>query len=208
MREPVESLSDDDAALVRRILAGECGVFSSLMARHESVVFRFLWHRCGHRQDAEDLLQSTFLQAFRMLHRYDTTRPFEAWAITLARRLHADFFRARRRRSAREEVHGACAEQQCETDAAQRLMEEESKAALWAVVREHCSEETCDALHLAYQEGWSHDAIATALGCRPGRVKILLHRARTKLAPLLVEHTPNHFAPRVSAYFSTQGVSS
>src|SRR5262249_19401794 len=47
-------------------------------------------------EDAEDLVQETFVRGFKALDRYDPERPCSAWLFTIASRLAIDHFRRRR----------------------------------------------------------------------------------------------------------------
>ncbi|RCK79663.1 MAG: RNA polymerase sigma factor, ECF family [Candidatus Ozemobacter sibiricus] len=67
--------------------AGRLAAFETLVDRYQGLVFRFLFHFMGHRGDAEDITQETFLQLFRKLDRYDPAQSLKAWLLTMARHL-------------------------------------------------------------------------------------------------------------------------
>lgn len=68
-----------DAEAVRRVLAGEVDVFSTLVDRYYDRCARFAVRMLGNRDDAEDALQATFLRAYRALGRYQDRDKFSAW---------------------------------------------------------------------------------------------------------------------------------
>ncbi len=76
-----------DRDLVEATLAGRLSAFETLVDRYQELVFRFLFHFMGHRGDAEDVTQETFLQLFRKLDRYDPAQSLKAWLLTMARNL-------------------------------------------------------------------------------------------------------------------------
>ena len=62
------------------------------LTRHS--VYRFCRKLCGSREDAEDLVQQTYIKAFGALDRYEATRPVENWLFRIA---HNSFIDSRRR---------------------------------------------------------------------------------------------------------------
>ena len=65
---------------------GCAACFDELVRQFQSPLLHFLIRRLGSRQDAEDVLQETFLAAFRNLDRYQSTWRFSTWVFTIASR--------------------------------------------------------------------------------------------------------------------------
>ncbi|WP_339748672.1 RNA polymerase sigma factor [uncultured Maricaulis sp.] len=84
-----------DAELVIRARSGNEPAFGQLICRHQDSIFRFLSHQIHDRADASDVAQETFVALFRSLHRFDTGRPFLAWAFVIARNKARDHHRRR-----------------------------------------------------------------------------------------------------------------
>ncbi len=84
-----------DADLVVRARSGDNGAFGQLIRRHQDAIFRFLSHQVRDRTDAADIAQEAFVALFRSLDRYDTGRPFLAWAFVIARNKARDHHRRR-----------------------------------------------------------------------------------------------------------------
>ena len=61
----LSEVSQTDAVLVQRALAGDQAAYAELMARHRRRLERYAWFLLGNREDAEEVLQDTFLRAFR-----------------------------------------------------------------------------------------------------------------------------------------------
>lgn len=72
--------------------------FLSLLARHESQIFGFLFALVCHRQDAEDLMQQTTLTMWREFERFEPDTSFTAWSCTIARNCARNFFRTQSRK--------------------------------------------------------------------------------------------------------------
>lgn len=84
---PIPHGDPPDRDLVAATRAGRLDAFETLVDRYQGLVFRFLFHFMGHRDDAEDITQETFLQLFRKLDCYDPAQSLKAWLLTMARHL-------------------------------------------------------------------------------------------------------------------------
>ena len=76
-----------DLAVVARVKAGDHDAFRHLVERHSRSVFRLAYRLTGHEQDAEDVVQETFLRAFREIRRFEELNAgyFKALGIPLKR---------------------------------------------------------------------------------------------------------------------------
>ncbi len=72
-----------DGEVVRRVLAGETEAFGILVERYYGDCYRYAYHTAGQREDAEDLVQETFLRAYRGLGRYRDRGQFKAWLFRI-----------------------------------------------------------------------------------------------------------------------------
>jgi RNA polymerase sigma-70 factor (ECF subfamily) len=72
-------MEDADVAAVRLARAGDSSAFRLLVERHSRPVFRLAYRVTGNRQDAEDVVQETFLRAWRQLGRFESRSSFATW---------------------------------------------------------------------------------------------------------------------------------
>ena len=75
---------DDDRALIGRAQAGKMGVYDELVRRYQDVAFRTALVITGDPGEAEDAAQSAFIKAYRALPRFEATRSFRPWLLTIA----------------------------------------------------------------------------------------------------------------------------
>ncbi len=87
-----------DAALIAAVLAGEERAFTQLMRRHKEDLYRFVRAYTGDAGEAFDLVQESFVAAWRALRRFDERRPFSIWLKRIAINKCRDW---RRRRAVR-----------------------------------------------------------------------------------------------------------
>jgi RNA polymerase sigma-70 factor (ECF subfamily) len=76
--------ADEDARLVRGVLAGESGAFEALVARHSGPVGAVARRFVRDPNDLDDVVQETFLRAYRSLRRYRGGSAFRTWLIQIA----------------------------------------------------------------------------------------------------------------------------
>ncbi|MGA2508341.1 MAG: sigma-70 family RNA polymerase sigma factor [Chitinispirillaceae bacterium] len=89
-------------------LKGEEKGFSVLYNKYKNRVFGFLFKMTGERDVAEDLLQETFLAAYRNAFQFDRSRSFLSWLFGIAHKRTIDYFRhARVETDHREEAVGS-----------------------------------------------------------------------------------------------------
>lgn len=74
----------DDAALAARAAGGDERAFTVLVTRHKAGLYRFARRYVGNSEDAYDIVQQSFVAAWRALARYDPRRPFGPWLHVIA----------------------------------------------------------------------------------------------------------------------------
>jgi RNA polymerase sigma-70 factor (ECF subfamily) len=90
---------EDDAADVDAARTGDGAAFRRLVERHSRNVFRLAFRMTGSEHDAEDVVQETFLKAYRRLDQFESRAHFGTWLHRVAANCAWDLLRSRRRRS-------------------------------------------------------------------------------------------------------------
>ena len=168
-------MSDDLRQLIRRCLAGDQKAMIDLVDRFRGQVFGLCYRMLGHREDAEDAAQETFVRVLRNLRSWDSARDFEPWLLAIAgNRCRTALSRRMRRPPARPLVEPLPARTP-DVQAARQLAEEVALAlgTLRAQYRQ--------AFLLFHQHELSYAEIAEALRCPIGTVRTWIHRARREL---------------------------
>jgi RNA polymerase sigma-70 factor (ECF subfamily) len=81
---PAASHQDSDQELIRRAKAGEFAAFDDLVARHEGRVYSVVMGILRQRQDAEDAVQTAFMNAFEHLGGFREDAGFGTWITRIA----------------------------------------------------------------------------------------------------------------------------
>ncbi len=170
-------MSETDSALVRRARDGDRAAFEELVRRTSRLVYARLYLDTGNTSRAEDLLQETFLAAFRSLKRLENPDGFRPWLLTIAHNVLIDAARrdSRQKRTAAWSdtpltavpSHGPAPDEQAER--------EETRQQVLAVLRS-LPEEYRLPLTLRYLTGADYETISQQLGLTNGSLRGLLHR--------------------------------
>jgi RNA polymerase sigma-70 factor (ECF subfamily) len=86
-----------EARLVILAREGNRGAFAELVELYKNKIYHLAYRMLGNRQEAEDVVQDTFLRMYEHLSGYDSSRKFSTWLYRIATNLCID--RLRRRRS-------------------------------------------------------------------------------------------------------------
>ncbi|HZD95322.1 MAG TPA: sigma-70 family RNA polymerase sigma factor [Candidatus Sulfotelmatobacter sp.] len=86
----------NDAAVVAQVLAGDRDAFRVLVERHSRSIFRVVYRMTGNQQDSEELVQETFLRAYKSLARFELRANFSTWLYRIAVNRTLDFLNARK----------------------------------------------------------------------------------------------------------------
>ena len=95
-----------DADLVARVRAGDGQAYRLLVDEHGRRVFRLAYRITCNEQDAEDVVQETFMKAYRRLELYDSRAGFGSWLFRIATNCALDLLRVRKRRGGGVEPAG------------------------------------------------------------------------------------------------------
>ncbi len=74
----------DDVALVEALRSGDQQAPRLLIERYQGVVYGLCYRMLNHQQDAEDVVQETFIRALRAMGGFDATRPIVPWLLEIA----------------------------------------------------------------------------------------------------------------------------
>jgi len=171
-RQRLTELSSEE--LVVRSQAGCKESFSVLVDRYGQRLLNFLYRKTANLQDAEDLVQDTFIRAYTNIGRYDNSWRFSTWLYTIAARLASSRYRRQRPMQRLEDGQGDIYERE---DQEQR----EVHQGLWKLA-ESLSVNQYQALFLKYSEDMSVKEISKVMKKSKTLVKVLLYRARVNLA--------------------------
>ena len=174
-----------DAAAVALARDGDSEAFRALVERHSRAVYRLAHRMTGSPQDAEDVVQETFLRAYRQLSRFESRANFGTWLHRIAVNCSIDLIRSRKHQEA---GHDAPDLEQFEAAADDRVDPSPERLMLSTEVQERVGAAMASLSHmeraafvLRHFEGQSIDEISRALGLKANAAKHSVFRAVRKM---------------------------
>ena len=166
-----------DGALVGAVLAGDVEAFTELVRRHQDAQFRFAVRMLGDRDDADDVLQSALVRAFRALDSCREPARFGAWLRQIVMNECRTFLSARTKREERFSREEAGLEQ------VEDPGENEDPFALQRIERAlaQLNTEHREAFLLKYVDELSYDEMAESTGAGVSALKMRVKRACEQL---------------------------
>ncbi len=176
-----------DLAVVARVKAGDHDAFRHLVERHSRSVFRLAYRLTGHEQDAEDVVQETFLRAFREIRRFEARSSFATWLYRITVNCSHDLLRQRPRAGTRPSLDDPdlrVADELADSSAAadplreltSRRIDERVRAAMADLSGQERS-----AFVMRHYEGLSIEEIGGVLNLKASAAKHSIFRAVQKL---------------------------
>src|SRR3569832_2774964 len=86
-----------DLAAVSRARSGDADAFRGLVEQHSRSIFRVAYRMTANEHDADDVVQETFLRAYRQIDRFEERANFSTWLHRIAINCALDLLRARSR---------------------------------------------------------------------------------------------------------------
>jgi RNA polymerase sigma-70 factor (ECF subfamily) len=81
--QSLSRMSDSDAVLVARTLAGDLEAYAALVSRYRDAFGRYAVHMLGNREDAQEAMQDSFVRAYRALASCREPERFGAWLFRI-----------------------------------------------------------------------------------------------------------------------------
>jgi RNA polymerase sigma-70 factor (ECF subfamily) len=175
----------DEIELIEQTLAGDRDSFSQLMHRYAGAVYGLAYRMLGNAHDAEDASQEIFMRAYANLGRFDRSRRFSTWLLSIGSNHCVD--RLRRRRinwlTLDDVAYTVPSTQRGPEGSA---VQHEQQAAVQQAL-EALPENYRLVTALRYWQDLSYQEIADVTGLTESTIKTRLHRARHMLAEKLTE---------------------
>ncbi|SIN89262.1 RNA polymerase sigma-70 factor, ECF subfamily [Singulisphaera sp. GP187] len=166
----------DDRALIEALRSGDSQAPCLLIERFQGVVFGLCLRMMGHRHDAEDVMQETFVRALRGIAGFDAERPVRPWLLGIAAN------RCRTALGHRARRPGLTESAEDRIDHRPGLADPDDLAGELERALALLRPEYRMVFALFHEQNLAYEEIAEAVDRPIGTVKTWLHRARAELA--------------------------
>ncbi len=183
------TVEESDADLVERARGGVSDAFRVLVERHSRSVFRLAYRMTLNEFDADDVVQETFLRAYRSLGRFDGRSEFGTWIYRIAVNCSLDLRRAKGKRGevvpSREEGDGLADTLAAPDPPADRIVLSGQVRQIVDATLAELSPLERTAFLLRHVEGMAVGQISAVIGRNDGATKHSIFRAVKKLREAL-----------------------
>jgi len=165
----------DDAHLVTAARAGDLEAFGELVRRNWTRVYRVALRMLGNPEEAEDVTQDAFVQAWQALPGFRGESAFATWLYRIATNRSLNLIRDRQASKPLDETHEAPASRP------NHIAEERAAVEALKLAVTRLTPEQCAPFVLREFEALSYEEIAAVLEITVPAVKGRIHRARLEL---------------------------
>ncbi len=163
----------NEQQLIAHAQKGAADCFTQLVATYQTRLYSYLLARCQNSFDADDVLQETFISAFKYLKSYNAQWQFSTWLFTIARRilsqLKITYHRTLEAITGKEPV----------INEDPFVIDQNN---IWALIKQDIKPASYDVLWFFYMEQLSIKEIAHIMNKSQSWVKTNLHRSKMKLS--------------------------
>lgn len=179
---------NDDAQLIDEALAGHSAAFGRLVTKYQDRLYNTLVHVVGSADEAYDVAQDAFVQAFLKLETFHRNSAFYTWLYRIGFNLAVSRRRRHKPTTSVDQARELTGSEPVSRDdpPTERLDREERVSQVRAAMG-GLSEEFRSVLVLREIDGCCYETIAEILDLPVGTVRSRLHRARLELREQLRE---------------------
>jgi RNA polymerase sigma-70 factor, ECF subfamily len=194
----------DEKTWIIQAQQGSDEAFTQLVETYQKPVYNLCYRMLGEPESAEDAAQETFLRAYQNLHRYDVSRSFGTWILSIAAHYCIDNLRKKKFKMFSmdaENDDGAMFElpDASAPDPELESVKRELRDRLHLLLKDLDTTDRA-AIIMRYWYDFSEIEIADSLNLTVSAVKSRLHRSRRALAGMWQEEMPLAIRPERRAY--------
>ena len=181
-------MSADDHRLIAECLKGDTTAFGVLVRRYQDRLFNTVYRLVGNAEDAQDVVQESFLSAYQALDGFKGDALFFTWLYRIAMNTAISLKRKQRAVLRLDGRDGETALEPCDLSDLSRpghALEQAEREQRIQLALSRLSPEHRAVLVLKDMEGQKYEEMADVLGVPVGTIRSRLHRARLELRELL-----------------------
>jgi len=178
----------DDLLLIDEALSGDSAAFGQLVTRYQDRLYHTIVHVVGCAEDARDVVQDAFVQAFVKLETFQGNSAFYTWLYRIAFNVGISHLRRRKPTVSVDRVRESHGDEPADSnDSPEMHLEQEERATQVRAALAALHDDHRTVLVLREMDGCSYEQISEILDLPVGTVRSRLHRARMQLRDQLKE---------------------
>ena len=184
-----------DVELVRRAQNEQAGAYDELIRRYQERLYATVYHMTSNHEDANDLVQESFIKAYRALKTFKGDSSFYTWIYRIAVNKTINFLKQRKNRTQMSlndldfnaehdpDLVALISDKTPRRDLNLAELQEKLNAAMQKLSEQHRMVVTLHDI-----QGYSHEEIGKVMGCNVGTVRSRLFYARQQLQAYLSDY--------------------
>ncbi len=174
-----------DEELIKRFQENDLTAYDAIVLRYKDQLLNFVYRFLGNVEEAEDIVQETFLRLYRNRHAYRQIAKFSTWIYTIAGNLAKTELRKRKRRKSVSISDMGFEDKEYELEDEMADTEQQANSALTERIIQKAIDELSprfrEVIILRDIQELSYEEIGSILHIPLGTVKSRVNRARLKL---------------------------
>jgi RNA polymerase sigma factor (sigma-70 family) len=181
VKQNVKANEDSDIQLIERILRGETAAYRALVNRHKDYAFTIAFRLLNNREEAEEAAQDGFVRAFRGLASFNRDAKFTTWFYRVV--VNAALTIQQKKKMPTEDLENA---KILRDPQEQNMFKQKEQRYYIDLALKQLSPDDVVIITLFYLKEQSLDEIAEICNIEANSVKVKLHRARKRLAEVML----------------------
>ena len=179
--------ADTDRELVRRVQNGERQAFDILFVRYQHKIQRLVSRFLRDPEEIEDVVQESFIKAYRALPRFRGDSAFYTWLYRIAINTSKNFLEAKTRRPPAVDIDSKDAEamdgadQLRHSENPENVLRQDELKSMIKIAIDELPNELRSAVTLREFDGLSYEQIAEVMECPVGTIRSRIFRARESI---------------------------
>lgn len=170
-----------DIYYIEQILAGNSNAFRYIVDRHKTNAFNLAFRICGNHEEAEELVQDSFLKAYRSLAGFKMKSSFATWLYRIVYNTTISHLRIKKKGVLSLEDFQADATDFIGGNSSEEEAEKEYRNSLVNFALQKINEDERGLISLFYYEELNTEEISEITGISKSNIKVKLFRARQKM---------------------------
>jgi RNA polymerase sigma-70 factor (ECF subfamily) len=167
--------------ILKKAQNGDREAFALIYEHFSDKIYRFIYFRVGHKEIAEDVLSDTFVKSWQKINQINSPEALAGWLYQIARNNIIDYYRIKKDTVSLEDVAETLQDLVSPVDTINASLQQKR---ILDVLNQLTSEQQ-EVIKYRFFEDLSNEEIAYVMGKTIGAIRVIQHRAITKLKELL-----------------------
>lgn len=176
---------NSDITWIKQVLDGNTNAFRNIVNTHKDRAFNLAFRICRNREEAEEIIQDSFMKAYRSLGDFRMDSSFSTWFYRIVYNTSVSFLRTKKDNNINLDADFAEKYRYSEINSYEYEAESEYNRILVIKALGKLNDEERGIISLFYYDELSLNEIAAITGDTVSNIKVKLHRSRKKMSEAL-----------------------